>query len=138
MKTDVYVLKNKETKSNNLNSPINGNLLQKNLETYVAIEKNKLIKNQQQLEKRRISEDKRLKIDVDITKKKNIILAKISKESLSNSKKSSNEKSSNERKINLKSLSGNSNHISTNNSSINSSNAHQKQMLAKASKKLKN
>ena len=129
--------KNKDHKSNNLNSPINGSLLQKNLETYVAIEKNKMMKNQQ-LEKRRISEDRKLKVDIDISKKKNMILAKINKENLSNSKKSSNEKSSNERKINLKNLSGNSNHISTNNSSINSNNTIQKQFASKANKKTKN
>lgn len=119
------------TKSNNLNSPININNIQKNFENFGSLEKNKLMKNNL-IDKRKISEDKKLKIDTEILKKKNMILTKISKENLITSNKLSNEK--NEKKISSKNLSGNSNLISTNNSSINSNNANQKQ-FAKSQKK---
>ena len=115
-------------KSNNLSYPFNM-IIQKNIE-FVMNEKNKLKNNL--LEKRRISEDKKIKIDIDFQKKKNLILTKTTKENITTIKKSPNQT-----KINSKNLSGNSNQMSTNNSSINSVNAANQKTFLKSVKKVK-
>ena len=69
------------TKSYNLNSPINSSNAQKNLEFLTVTEKNNFSKNDY-VDKRRNTDDKKNKIDTEILRKKNMILAKISKDNM--------------------------------------------------------